>query len=103
MARFDGMTTYRVGLHCKTSIAVDPRGYWDKGYTPPVDEFGYYQPDKNMDCDEYRIANARLIAVAPDLLDVLLDILQDHANCEVSTLKRDKALAVITKAIGSTT
>ena len=50
-----------------------------------------------------REANARLISAAPELLNVLLDILQDHATCEVSTQQRAKALAVIAKATGSTT
>jgi hypothetical protein len=43
-------------------------------------------------------ANARLIAAAPDLLEVLREILQDGMHCDVVPHLHAKALAAIAKA-----
>ena len=98
MARYEGMTTYRISYHCETGIAVDPRGYWEKGYEPPVDFYGYFQPDENMDCDQHRVANARLIAAAPDLLALLIELVAIEGPQPGTSEWGDKARAAIAKA-----
>lgn len=105
IARFEGKTTFRPNTHCKTSIAVDPRDYWDEGYEPSADEHGYFQPDENMDCDEFRIANARLIAAAPELLEALQAMLEQLSRGPFA-FKDSGALrfarAAVKKATGET-
>ena len=59
-----GSTHYRVRGHCEASIAVEPDQYWEEGYDPPTDEYGYFQPDDRMDCDLVRVDIARHIAAA---------------------------------------
>jgi hypothetical protein len=67
-----GTTVYSVWLHDKTLVAVANDGsYWPKGYEATVDADGYTLPDDEMDCTPSKVANARLIAAAPDLLDAL--------------------------------
>jgi len=53
----------------------------------------------NMKKDE-RIANARLIAAAPELLDVLKEIISDGVHCDVVPHLHYKARAAIAKATG---
>jgi len=50
-------------------------------------------------CDDYRteIANARLIAAAPELLDALQNAVEDEPNATFA----DHARAIIAKATGS--
>lgn len=47
------------------------------------------------------IANAQLIAAAPDLLDVAMAVL-DHARAEMPQALIDAAQAAVTKATGAT-
>jgi hypothetical protein len=68
-----GDTVYGVLEHTRTLVVVDPEGYYAKGQYPAQDEDGYYLPDDQIDCSEYRVANARLIAAAPELLEALID------------------------------
>lgn len=68
----DGETSYVVMQHFRTGVAVDPRGYWADGYSPTTDEDGYFQPDANMDCSQFRVANALFMAAARDLVPALL-------------------------------
>jgi len=49
---------------------------------------------------EQRLANARLIAAAPDLLDVLKEIISDGLHCDVVPHLHYKARAAIAKATG---
>jgi len=80
-----GSTHYRVRGHCEASIAVEPDQYWEEGYDPPTDEYGYFQPDDRMDCDLVRVDIARHIAAANpaailELIrqrDELLEVLKD--------------------------
>jgi hypothetical protein len=64
MARHDGVTHYHVRGHCEPAIAVVPHEYWEDNYEPPVDDYGYIQPDERMDCDPVRVDIARYIAAA---------------------------------------
>lgn len=102
-----GDTVYGVLEHTRTLVVVDPEGYYAKGQYPAQDEDGYYLPDDQIDCSEYRVASARLIAAAPELLDALQTMVKafhtyapklDGAeyNCVLS------AKAAIAKATGAT-
>ena len=65
MARSEhGVTHYRVRGHCEAAIAVDKDQYWEEGYVPPIDFYGYIQPDERMDCDQARVDIARHVAAA---------------------------------------
>ena len=64
MARHGGVTHYHVRGHCEPAIAVVPHEYWEDDYEPPVDDYGYFQPDERMDCDPVRVDIARYIAAA---------------------------------------
>jgi len=64
MARHDGVTHYHVRGHCEPAIAVVKDEYWEDDYEPPVDDYGYNQPDERMDCDPARVDIARHIAAA---------------------------------------
>jgi hypothetical protein len=57
-----GVSGYRILTHSHPSIAVEPAGYWEPEYEPEADDDGYYQPDIQMDCAQWRISSARLIA-----------------------------------------
>ena len=64
MARHDGVTHYHIRGHCEPAIAVVKDEYWEDDYEPPVDDYGYNQPDERMDCDPVRVDIARHIAAA---------------------------------------
>ena len=64
MARHDGVTHYKIQGHCEPSIAVVRDEYWEDDHHPPVDDYGYIQPDELMDCDPVRVDIARHIAAA---------------------------------------
>ena len=64
MARHDGVTHYHIRGHCEPAIAVVKDEYWEDDYEPPVDDYGYIQPDERMDCDPARVDIARYIAAA---------------------------------------
>lgn len=68
-----GNTLYGVRRHTHTAIALD-EAYWPADRVPPVDGDNYCQPDEFADIEEHRIATARLIAAAPDLLEAVLAI-----------------------------
>ena len=64
MARHDSVTHYHIRGHCEPAIAVVKDEYWEDDYEPPVDDYGYNQPDERMDCDPVRVDIARHIASA---------------------------------------
>jgi hypothetical protein len=64
MVRHDGVTHYHIRGHCEPAIAVVKHEYWEDNYEPPVDDYGYIQPDERMDCDPVRVDIARYIAAA---------------------------------------
>lgn len=75
-----GCTRYMVMEHTHTTVTINPASYYADGQYPETDEDGYYLPDQNIDCDEFRVANARLIAAAPELLEALQGLLRGIAN-----------------------
>jgi hypothetical protein len=64
MTRTDGGTCYSIRGHSEPGIAVDRSDYWEDDHHPPVDHFGYIQPDYYMDCSPARVDIARHIAAA---------------------------------------
>ena len=60
--------------------------YWEDDYEPPVDDYGYNQPDERMDCDPVRVDIARHIAAANP--DTILELIQ----------QRDELLAALKDA-----
>ena len=65
MARNEhGVTHYHIRSHSEPGIAVIKDQYWEDDHIPPVDHYGYIQPDDRMDCDVFRVDIARLIAAA---------------------------------------
>jgi len=59
-----GVTHYHIRSHSEPGIAVIKDQYWEDDHIPPVDHYGYIQPDDRMDCDVFRVDIARLIAAA---------------------------------------
>ena len=86
MARHDGVTHYHIRGHCEPAIAVVKDEYWEDDYEPPVDDYGYNQPDERMDCDPVRVDIARHIAAANP--DTILELIQ----------QRDELLAALKDA-----
>jgi hypothetical protein len=72
------------------------REYWEEGEVPTEDEHGYFQPDDLCQINERKIADARLISAAPELLEACKDALLELRAGPV----RDKVLAAIAKAEG---
>ena len=64
MARPDGGTCYSIRGHSEPGVAVDRSDYWEDDHHPPVDHFGYIQPDYYMDCSPAKVDIARHIAAA---------------------------------------
>jgi len=64
MTRPDGGTCYSILGHSEPGIAVDRSDYWEDDHHPPVDHFGYIQPDYYMDCSPAKVDIARHIAAA---------------------------------------
>jgi hypothetical protein len=86
MARHDGVTHYHIRGHCEPAIAVVKDEYWEDDYEPPVDDYGYNQPDERMDCDPVRVDIARHIAAANP--DTILELIR----------QRDELLAALKDA-----
>ncbi len=57
----DKGSAFMVQAHVEPAIAID-ESFWPADHTPPVDEYGYFQPDDRVDLSASRIATARLIA-----------------------------------------
>ena len=97
------ITSYSVLTHIENAICVCQSDYWPEDYEPITDQFGYCQPDEYMDCDPSKIANARLIAAAPDLLEALENL---ERTAGLPAMENDPsrvaARAAIAKAKGET-
>jgi hypothetical protein len=91
---------------CKLGVAEKPFDYVSPGY---YDNPGIFGPNGTevVGCDEYFIFNssddARLIAAAPDLLEALKDMLDNHEDACTGYGEgaADKARAAIAKATGA--
>ena len=94
MARHDGVTHYHIRGHCEPAIAVVKDEYWEDDYEPPVDDYGYNQPDERMDCDPVRVDIARHIAAANPaaILELIAELDElaaklDRAQAEIRVLE----------------
>ena len=87
-----GVTHYHIRSHSEPGIAVIKDQYWEDDHIPPVDHYGYIQPDDHIDCDVFRVNIARLIAAAnPAAILTLIaeiDSLRDEVNGLTGTLER---------------
>lgn len=94
MTRPDGGTCYSIRGHSEPGIAVDRSDYWEDDHHPPVDHFGYIQPDYYMDCSPARVDIARHIAAAnPAAILALIaeiDSLRDEVNGLTGELGRER-------------
>ena len=93
MARPDGGTCYSIRGHSEPGIAVDRSDYWEDDHHPPVDHFGYIQPDYYMDCSPAKVDIARHIAAANPAA-----VLELIAEVERVTKQRDELLAALKDA-----
>ena len=97
-----GVTHYHIRSHSEPGIAVIKDQYWEDDHIPPVDHYGYIQPDDRMDCDVFRVDIARLIAAAnpaailalihqrDELMEVLKDareMVDDWGSCASAYLQ----------------
>ena len=89
-----GVTHYHIRSHSEPGIAVIKDQYWEDDHIPPVDHYGYTQPDDRMDCDVFRVDIARLIAAAnPAAILALIaeiDSLRDEVNGLTGELGRER-------------
>jgi acyl-coenzyme A synthetase/AMP-(fatty) acid ligase len=102
-----GDTVFGVLEHTHTLVVVDPEGYYAEGQYPARDEDGYYLPDDRIDCSEHKVATARLIAAAPELLEALEAVVktlsdQDDEGLIEHAQQMIDARAAIAKATGAT-
>lgn len=81
-----GVTHYHIRSHSEPGIAVIKDQYWEDDHIPPVDHYGYIQPDDHIDCDVFRVNIARLIAAANP--SAILELIQ----------QRDELLAALKDA-----
>ena len=96
-------TAYQVLHHIETAVRINPKDYYESDYPVLTDEFGYFMPDNNINCESERIATANLIAAAPDLLEALQAMLGCCYDMErnVETIVAVKsAMEAIYKATG---
>jgi len=89
-----GVTHYHIRSHSEPGIAVIKDQYWEDDHIPPVDHYGYIQPDDRMDCDVFRVDIARLIAAANPaaILELIseIDSLRDEANGLTGELESER-------------
>ena len=105
MARNEhGVTHYHIRSHSEPGIAVIKDQYWEDDHIPPVDHYGYIQPDDRMDCDVFRVDIARLIAAAnPAAILAMIaeiDSLRDQVNGLTGELGRVRDMAESVGTIG---
>jgi hypothetical protein len=90
---------------CKSGFVEKPFDYVSPGYYDNAGIFGI-DGTEIVGCDEYSIfnnpADARLIAAAPDLLEALKEMLDNHEDACTGYGEgaAEKARAAITKATG---
>lgn len=106
MTRPDGGTCYSIRGHSEPGIAVDRSDYWEDDHHPPVDHFGYIQPDYYMDCSPARVDIARHIAAAnpaailaliqqrDELMEALKDALKHGKEIPGCSLERNEKLEI---------
>jgi len=100
MKRFGGVTSYIICNHVETAISCDKESYWANWYEPCTDQYVYYQPYNNMDCEQHRIATARLIAAAPDLYWALMMVLDDPQSFDGRPRTYEVVMKALAKARG---
>jgi hypothetical protein len=69
--RPEGQTLFHVEEHVSPGVALD-RDYWDPGYCPPTDEFGYFVDDEHSGLPTYKAGQAAFIAHARSDVPALL-------------------------------
>lgn len=87
--------------------AKSSTGVWSKKkHEAAVENYEHRPMDEAWICgiwgaiDDEDLANARLIAAAPELLDVVMRLADGERSDEGHTAIRDAALAAIAKALG---
>lgn len=96
-----GATGYQVLTHTHTLVSVDAEEFYKDGNYPETDDDGYYIPDEFIDCSASKVANAYLIAAAPDLLEALKAIVKMVTHTDLAKLLEVKqAVEAINKAEG---
>lgn len=107
MIRPDGRSAYTIRNHIEPSIQIDPSDYWEDGHKYTIDEYGYIQPDEYMDCDQWRPAYAKYMALTSPKM--LLEVLADRGKWKESAInnacrsdyleaQRDELLAALKEA-----
>lgn len=84
MIRPDGRSAYTIRNHIEPSIQIDPSDYWEDGHQYVRDEYGYIQPDEYMDCDQWRPAYAKYMALTSPKM--VLEILEDREKWKESAI-----------------
>ena len=85
-----GVTHYHIRSHSEPGIAVIKDQYWEDDHIPPVDHYGYIQPDDHIDCDVFRVNIARLIAAANPA--AILELIQQRDELLVALEQERKRL-----------
>jgi hypothetical protein len=94
-------TSYQVLTHTHTLVSVNAEEFYEDGNYPERDDDGFYIPDEYIDCSASKVANAYLIAAAPDLLEALKALLKTVIHTDVAKLLEAKqAFKAIKKAEG---
>lgn len=108
MRRFRGCTHYEILTHVEPVVRVEHPGreedgtYWPPEHEPQADEDGYCMPDARMDCDPHRVATARLIALAPELAEAVLEVADLEQEIDaIVVFARLRRLAVRLRGIGT--
>lgn len=96
-----GTTSYQVLTHTHTLVSVNAEEFYEDGNYPERDDDGFYIPDEYIDCSASKVANAYLIAAAPDLLEALKALLKTVIHTDLAKLLETKqAVEAIKKAEG---
>lgn len=99
---------FRVMTHIETAICIDARR-WESADDIITDDYGYNQPNGLCDVPPVKVATARLIAAAPDLLRQLgtLYAMTIHAKeqagevlTEDEEILKEDVNAALAKALG---
>ena len=95
-----GGACFEVVHHTHSAIRAS-KSLFPSNHILMADKDGYIQPNENIECSPQKIANANLIAAAPELLEALENLLKVHEG-EGGTQHNaaDMARAAIAKAKG---